>query len=271
MRRTVPRPVATLEQSLAGDELTFVGHSTTLLQLSGIGVLTDPVLGRWIGPLRRQVGRPAAELIDRTEVAVISHLHRDHLDLPSLRRLRRGTLLIVPRGVGSLAAKAGSTAVEELSVGEQVSVDGLTITAVPSVHDPRRDPWGPRAEPVGYLLESGRRRVYFPGDTDLFAEMWEFGELDLALLPVWGWGPSLGPGHMDPWRAALALRRLAPRLAVPIHWGTLYPPGLRRIKPKPLWDPPLRFAESAEELMPDVRVQVLAPGGSLSLDPDGGH
>jgi L-ascorbate metabolism protein UlaG (beta-lactamase superfamily) len=108
--------------------------------------------------------------------------------------------------------------------------------------------------------------VYFPGDTDLFPEMAELaGVLDLALLPVWGWGPTIGPGHMDPERAAQAAAILRPRLAVPIHWGTFYPAGLRRVVPNPFETPGLAFAEAAARHAPGVEVRILAPGEAMDL------
>jgi len=113
----------------------------------------------------------------------------------------------------------------------------------------------------------GSRSVYFPGDTDLFPGMDALaGTLDLALLPVWGWGPNIGPGHMDPGRAAEAAAILRPHLAVPIHWGTFYPAGLRHVKPQPLAAPGRQFAEAAARLAPGVEVRILAPGESLELD-----
>jgi L-ascorbate metabolism protein UlaG (beta-lactamase superfamily) len=105
--------------------------------------------------------------------------------------------------------------------------------------------------------------VYFAGDTDLFPGMEELRPLDVALLPVAGWGPKLGPGHMDAERAACAAQVLRPRIAVPIHWGTLHP----RWKGPGSWfsDPPETFAARVAGLAPDVVVRVLAPGESLEL------
>jgi L-ascorbate metabolism protein UlaG (beta-lactamase superfamily) len=94
------------------------------------------------------------------------------------------------------------------------------------------------------------------------------GNLDLALLPVWGWGPTLGPGHLNPDRAARAAALLSPRLAVPIHWGTLYPPGLARLRPRPLSEPPREFAARARVLAPEVEVRVATPGEQVDFGPD---
>ena len=128
----------------------------------------------------------------------------------------------------------------------------------------RRNPFGAPTAALGFVV-NGRNRIYFAGDTDLFDGMADFAPLDVALLPVWGWGPSLGHGHMDPARAARALTMLSPRLAIPIHWGTLYPAGLGWFRPRLLTEPPRRFARHAAELAPDVDVQVLEPGESLDL------
>ena len=83
---------------------------------------------------------------------------------------------------------------------------------------------------------------------------------------MWGWGPSVGGGHLDPESAARALALIQPRVAVPIHWGTFYPLWLRRLRPDPLIRPPLEFARLASDLAPDVDVRVLQPGGETALE-----
>jgi len=251
------------------EAVTYVGHATTLLALGGATVLTDPVFGRWIGPLRRQVPDAAIGSLTRADVVVISHLHRDHLDLRSLRLLPSATPVVVPRGAGSIVSRAGASEVVEVVEGDVVDVPGLRITAVRARHDPSRGPLGPRAAPIGAILASSRKRVYFAGDTELFPEMDSLGRLDLALLPVWGWGPRVGPGHLTPATAATALTRLRPRRAVPIHWGTYYPAGLRRLVARHLERPPFEFARIAAEIAPEIDVEVLRPGERLALDDPG--
>jgi L-ascorbate metabolism protein UlaG (beta-lactamase superfamily) len=122
-----------------------------------------------------------------------------------------------------------------------------------------------RAPALGYVV-TGSRRVYFAGDTDLFPGMAELGPLDLALLPVAGWGPRLPPGHLDARRAAEALRLLAPATAVPIHWGTYSPISKLRTSAAARREPADEFARLAAQLAPTVAVHVLAPGESLELD-----
>ena len=260
-----PAPQARARVSLMSDGLTYVGHSTTLVRIDGATLLTDPVLRSRIGPLRRHGAAPDAGLRGAPDAVLVSHLHRDHLDLPSLRRLAPGTPLVVPRGGARVASRAGATEVVELGTWDQISVGSVTVTAVPAVHDGRRSRWGPHRKALGYVIADGGRRVYFAGDTALYQEMSELRPLDLALLPVWGWGPSLSHGHLDPAGAARALALLRPRVAVPIHWGTFYPLGLRRLRPDRLTAPPHEFARHAAKLAPDVEVRVLEPGEATEL------
>jgi L-ascorbate metabolism protein UlaG (beta-lactamase superfamily) len=172
--------------------------------------------------------------------------------------------LIVPAGTGRFFRRRGLGGAVELAPGESHAVGPVLVTATEADHEIGRRRVA--AEPVGYLVE-GSRRVYFAGDTDLFDGMSTLGEgrLDLALLPVWGWGPTLGPGHMDPERAARAAALLAPRLAVPIHWGTFYPAGLARHRPRPLTEPPRAFVASARALAPAVEARVAPPGAAVAF------
>lgn len=246
-------------------EATFLGHSTVLVEMGGARILTDPVLFDRITILRRTVSPLPPELYHRIDAAVISHLHLDHLDVPSLRLLGIDTPLVVPRGAGRLLRGWGFSSVTELPIGHSVEIHGVRVTATPAAHSGFRPPFGPNAEAVGYLLEDGEERVYFAGDTDIFEQMAELAGIDLALLPVWGWGPRLGPGHMDPRRAAVALSVLQPRAVVPIHWGTLWPLGMGRVMPHRLQQPPLDFVRFAAELAPDVKVFVTPPGATVEI------
>jgi L-ascorbate metabolism protein UlaG (beta-lactamase superfamily) len=248
------------------DSLTYIGHATTLLQLGRSSILTDPMLRNWLGPLQRQGPPPSQELPRIPDVVLISHLHRDHLDLPSLRRFPTETPVVVPRGAARWVKRANADRIREVSPGETISVGEIEVTAVRAEHDGHRGRWGAEIEPLGYVIRGGGRTVYFAGDTNLFEEMSELPPLDLALLPVWGWGPSVGEGHLDPETAARALALLRPRVAVPIHWGTFYPVGVRRLRPEPLVRPPLEFARIANELAPEVEVRVLQPGSETSLE-----
>jgi L-ascorbate metabolism protein UlaG (beta-lactamase superfamily) len=248
----------------AADRVTYVGHGTVLVELDGARLLTDPVLRNRVGPLRRHGPPPAPRLTEGLDAVLISHLHHDHADLPSLRRLDRDVPVLASPGAGGFLRRQGFTAVAELAPGESARIGEVEVTATEALHPSRRR-LERDSEAVGFLL-SGRRRVYFAGDTDLFDGMAGLGSgLDLALLPIWGWGTSIGAGHLDPERAARAAALLSPRIAVPIHWGTLYPLGLARLRPGPLRTPPREFAARMSELAPQVEARVLAPGESTSL------
>lgn len=234
-------------------------------------MLTDPVLGGRVAHLRRHGGVVDADALGRLDTVLVSHAHLDHLHTASLRRLaakRPQPALVIPRGLRRYVSKLGFDRIVELTAGEAAEVAGLPIAATPARHDTRRHPLGQPTEAVGYLLGETGRQVYFAGDTDAFPEMAALAEdLDAALLPVWGWGPTLGPGHLNPRAAAAALRLLRPRLAVPIHWGTLFPIGLDRLRGNDdlLSDPPHEFAREAARLAPAVEVRVLQAGEATPL------
>jgi L-ascorbate metabolism protein UlaG (beta-lactamase superfamily) len=247
------------------DSLTYVGHGTVLIEVDGTRLLTDPILRDRVGPLVRHSAAPSAATTADLDAVLISHLHRDHADLPSLRRLGREVPLLVPPGSADFFGRQGFRSVTELAPGESRPVGRLTVTAVEAHHDAGRRRFAKEAGAIGFLAR-GRRAVYFAGDTDYFEGMRELApELDLALLPVWGWGPNLGAGHLDPAGAARAAAAIAPRLAVPIHWGTLYPFGLDRFRGRPLRLPGQEFAKRLHELAPHVVTPVLSPGESTSL------
>ena len=246
------------------DRLTFAGHATVLLELGGRRFLTDPVLRSRLVHLRRVVAPPPGDLVDDLDGVLLSHLHHDHLDMPSLKRIARSVPVVTARGAGRWARRAGFTEVIELRPGEATELGGVPITATFAEHDGRRMPRGPHVPALGYVV-GAVRRVYFAGDTDLFADMASLGDLDVALLPVWGWGPSLGPGHLPPERAAEALALLQPRMAVPIHWGTLRPVGRAGRMKDLLVDPPRAFAREAARLAPGVTVEILEPGETIDL------
>ncbi len=243
----------------------FLGHAALLLELDGIRLLTDPATRARIGPLRRVVHVPERHALTDLDAILISHLHWDHLDVPSLRD--RGHRAHRRAGRGRrVAARPGFDDVRELAVGSTLEIGGLQVEAVPAHHSGFRPPKGPTASAIGYVIR-GVRTVYFAGDTALFPAMAALaGSVDLALLPVWGWGPTLGRGlHMDPLAAAEALRLIRPRAVVPIHWGTYWPAAMGRVYPSRLVEPPAAFVEHAAELAPDVRTLPTDIGDEVTL------
>ena len=243
--------------------VTYIGHATVLLELDGLRLLTDPVLRRRVLHLRRDAA-VSAQGLGHVDAVLVSHAHWDHLDVPSLAQLGRGVRVVLPRGAGRIVRSRRFADVVEVDVGQAIQIGEVTVTATVAEHDAGRGPFGVRAAALGYLITASKR-IYFAGDTDLFPAMAELAPLDLALLPVAGWGPRLPAGHLDPSRAAEALRLLEPRSAVPIHWGTYSLLTKRRPAPAVARAPAEEFARLAAELAPNVEVHVLAPGETVDL------
>jgi L-ascorbate metabolism protein UlaG (beta-lactamase superfamily) len=244
--------------------IEYVGHATVLVDLDEVRLVTDPLLRNRVVHLRRAVPVDSRALRG-VDAVLVSHAHHDHLDLPSLEKLGKKLPIVVPRGLGGLLRKSRFESVLEVDVGERIRIGALEVRAVTAEHEGSRGPFGVSAQALGYVV-SGSRSVYFAGDTDLFEGMTELGPVDVALVPIWGWGPSLGPGHLDPRRAADAVALIRPRLVVPIHWGTYAPIHLGlRGAPRFLELPPLEFTAAMREVAPDVELRVLRPGEAVTL------
>jgi L-ascorbate metabolism protein UlaG (beta-lactamase superfamily) len=247
--------------ALATARITYVGHATVLLELDGVRLLTDPVLRRRIGYLRR--AGPLPDTPADIDAVLVSHLHHDHLDVPSLRRLPGRPTVFAPYGSGSILRRAGYAATE-LRPGDSAEIEGVSVEAVRADHHSSRWPiGGAGGQALGFVVRS-TASIYFAGDTDLYSEMEALAPVDVALLPVAGWGPRLGPGHMDVSRAAQAVALLRPRVAIPIHWGTLHRLGMRLDQ----WftEPGDEFAAQVAAVAPGSEVRVLSPGESTSVE-----
>jgi L-ascorbate metabolism protein UlaG (beta-lactamase superfamily) len=246
--------------------VTWLGHATVLLETgrpAQVRLLTDPLLRGRVAHLRRHAPSPGATVaVEPVDAVLISHAHHDHLDRPSLRQLARPeTQIAVPRGAAPLLRGLRFGRVHELRAGERVEVRGVEVEAVPAWHAVRRFPSRVAHDALGFLAE----RIWFAGDTDLHPEMEALrGRVDVALLPIWGWGPTLGPGHLNPASAARAAALVAPELVVPIHWGTFLPIGARRRHGAVLSEPAQAFAAQVARAAPGVRVATLAVGESLA-------
>jgi len=244
--------------------IEYVGHATVVVDLDGVRLLTDPLLRNRVAHLRRAVPVDAKALRG-VDAVLISHAHYDHLDLPSLEKLGKKLPIVVPRGLGGLLRKRRFEAVVEVEQQESIRIGALEVRAVPAEHDGGRGPFGASAEALGYVI-TGSKSVYFAGDTDLFDGMGELGPVDVGLVPIWGWGPGLGAGHLDPARAADAVALLKPGLVVPIHWGTYFPIHLGlRGAPRFVELPPAEFVAAVAKTAPEVPVTVLRPGESVEL------
>jgi L-ascorbate metabolism protein UlaG (beta-lactamase superfamily) len=234
---------------------------------AGARVLLDPVLTQRLAHLGRRRGQLPHDMSTSADVVAISHLHADHLHIPSLRAVDPAARLVVPRGAAPLLRDLPHE-ITEVSPGDTIRVaDSLTIEVVRAAHPASRFP-GSRhsAVPVGYVL-AGLVRTYFPGDTSLDQQIVaQAGAVDVLLAPVGGWGPSLGEGHMGPEEGAQMVQWLAPDVAIPVHWGTFWPRGLRGFRDHLFHQPGPQFAEAVYRRCGEgVRVAVLEPGGTTTI------
>jgi L-ascorbate metabolism protein UlaG (beta-lactamase superfamily) len=267
--------------------VTWLGHSTAVLDVVGPArarLLTDPLLHRHAGLLRRRGTRPAEAWRD-ADAVLLSHLHHDHAELRSLRLLRDTPVLTAPANARWLRDK-GLHGVGLGDAWHRVVAGGadgphgpddpvVEVRLVPAVHGHRPMPHRPNAA-NGHLVrvrvpgEPGAgTRVWVAGDTERFpgtADMPRLagGPIDLALVPVGGWGPRLSGGHLDPLQAARVCAEVGVRVAVPVHWGTLHAPGGRHLPRGWMDRAGVAFEAAAQREAPGTRVVVLRPGESWS-------
>jgi L-ascorbate metabolism protein UlaG (beta-lactamase superfamily) len=231
------------------------------LEIGGLVVLTDPALTPRLAHLRRH-HRVDAATISPPDVILISHVHIDHLHQPSMQMFGRDTTVFAPAGAEPLLARWGFRNVHPTRAGDTHQLGPVTVETVPAVHPRRRGPHSRiAADPVGFVLRAADVAVYSAGDTDLFDEMGTWDPIDVALLPIWGWGSTLGDGHLDPRTAADATTLIDPAVVVPVHWGTYSPIGLRR--PSWLEVPAHRFRVELDARGAADALRLLAPGASL--------
>lgn len=237
-----------------------------LVELAGHRVLTDPLLTRRVAHLRRRRPVPSGDIVD-VDVVLVTHAHMDHLHLASLRRLRPGYSAVVPAGLAPLVRRSGAGHVVEVVPGDRVGVGPVHVEATRAAHGHGRGPHSRHGgRPVGYVIASGSVRVYVAGDTDLFAGMAELGPVDVAALPIWGWGPTIGAGHLDPVRAAEAVSIIRPSLVLPMHWGTYTPEDGRRRLPSWFERPIVEFEEQLAARGELHRAAFVEPGGRVRVE-----
>jgi len=211
--------------------LTFIGHATWVVEGDGWRVITDPVFSRRIAGVWPRLKPPAIspEAIDPPDAVLVSHPHLDHMDLPSLRRLKGDdTALIVPRGVGNLAKKLNYPKNIVLDKWERAEIsNGVSVSATPAIHlGIRGMGMGASARgAVGYVVESGDWSVYFAGDTaygPIFSEIRKRLKPRVALLPIGAYRPwfLMRHFHMNPALAVKAFIESGAEWCLPCHYGS---------------------------------------------------
>lgn len=249
--------------------LRWLGHASVVLDLAGTRLLTDPLLRPHAGLLRRRPGPPLAEHWADPDVVLISHLHHDHAEIGSLRLLAGRPVVAQPANAHWLVQHdIGGAQGVSLHDWWSVPDSPVRVRPVTAVHQHRPMPHRPNAT-NGFLVVTDDVRIWFAGDTEPFPAMRDLPELaggpiDLALVPVGGWGPRLSGGHMDPVQAAAACALVGARWSVPVHWGTLHPPVSRRLPPG--WMDRAGPAFAAALAREGLSGTLLEPGERVDLD-----
>lgn len=266
----VSRPLELVAQDELG--VTFIGHSSFLLQVAGRKVLVDPVFSTRLVVLRRQ-RRPGLLVpeLPAIDLVMLTHAHMDHLDMASLRRVVRATRLlrgrapevVVPRGVEDLVRRLGFSAVHEMEWWQETMVQGLKITMTPCQH------WGARMFRDthrgygGYVVEGGGQSVYHSGDTAYFGGFKEIGQRlhpEVALLPIGAYFPdSYRSVHTSPEEAVQGFVDLGAKVMIPMHYGTF------RLGREPMDEPLQRLQTDAARRSITEKIKVLEEGETMHL------
>lgn len=249
--------------------LCWLGHSTVVLDLDGVRVLTDPLLRRHAGLLRRRGPMPEESSWTGADVVLLSHLHHDHAELGSLRLLGDVPVVTAPANARWLRHNGIAGAIG-LHGGDWFEVGPLHVRLAPAEHGHRPMPHRPNAA-NGHLVRGPSGTVWLAGDTAPFRGMALLPEragapLDLAVVPVGGWGPRLSGGHMDPVQAARACATVRARRALAVHWGTLHAPISRSLPPGWMNLGGAAFAVALRRLAPGCENVGLLPGERVELD-----
>jgi L-ascorbate metabolism protein UlaG (beta-lactamase superfamily) len=251
--------------------ITWWGHASSTVEIGTTKVAIDPLLTPRLLHLRRYAAHPPRSAWE-ADLVLVSHLHSDHFHVPSLRGFPSDIPIVVPRGGEGLLSKLGADRVQPADPGDVLDLAGVTVRVLPATHEGRRGPHSRLTGPaLGFRVDGAGRSFWFPGDTELRADMAEVGGVDLALVPIGGWGPTLEDGHMDPVDGAKAVRMVDAATAIPVHWGTFWPIGLRHVAranhDRLFTTPGQRFLEALEGQ--DVTAMVVEHGCRVTIDDPG--
>ncbi len=251
------------------DSVVLINHSTALIQIGGVNVLTDPIYSWTVSYLFPRMQKPgiAFEDLPAIDFVLVSHSDYDHLNLKTLRRLsRRNTRTIVfPHGLRQYGERSGFQEIVELKRWDAWEHKGARITCVPAKHLSKRKPGDPTSTFCsGFVIQAGGRTIYFAGDTaygDFFTQIGTRFDIDVALLPIGAYKPEkwFKNLHLHPETALQAFRDLRAHHLIPIHWGTFW------ISDEPMAEPPQKLLTAAESAGLREKIQVLRNGQSFRL------
>jgi L-ascorbate metabolism protein UlaG (beta-lactamase superfamily) len=251
--------------------LAYLGHASLLIGFGGTTILTDPTfydrIGVAVGPLtigpKRVVAAAlTAEALPALDVVLVTHAHMDSLDLPSLERLSKAALLVVPPETKDLVDGLGYAHVVELAWGQKVVADGVTIEAVPVSHWGRRWPLGRWRGSNGYLLSRGDTKLLFASDTAFSPELAAFAKqsgVAIAALGIGAYDPWIR-NHESPEEAWRTFEASGAAALVPVHWDTF------RLGKEPLGDAMRRLLAAAGQRADRVVVREIGGTYKIRLD-----
>lgn len=260
---------------MSGLAVTWWGHASATVEVGGVRLAIDPLLSSRLFHLTRSSDPPAADAAV-ADLVLVSHLHHDHLHLPSLRMFDTGVPMIVPRGALLAVPGLRTLNVVEASPGETVALSGVVVEVLAAHHDGRRHNFSRHAAPaLGFRVTAGDRSFWYSGDTGWHDGLARVPSVDLAVVPIGGWGPTLGPGHLDPEQAARAVALVGAVWSLPVHYGTYWPVAMRAIDPggyRRLFQGPAESFAAALQRSQTTTVSLTPPFGEridLSTRPRG--
>lgn len=244
------------------DHIVYGGHATTLIKMGESVFITDPNLSTWIWILKRKTNPGLTQKqLETVNTVLVSHGHYDHLDLPTVKRINREAVVIVPKGLERYFYRYGFKDVRTLTWWEQTTVHGTRVIAVPAKHFKGRHPLK-NSLYQGYVID-GKYQIYFAGDTGWFNELKDIGSifrLNLALLPIGAYKPwSMFGHHMTPEDCINANYILKAQCVVPIHWGTF------KLSFESMDEPIKRLIYSAKHAGNEKTIAILTPGDKMFL------
>jgi N-acyl-phosphatidylethanolamine-hydrolysing phospholipase D len=244
----------------------WIGHASWALRLGGKLIVIDPVFSSTLSGVVKRLVPPAFPLTDlpAPDLVLVTHDHRDHLDLPSIAALPDSATYIVPIGNGERIKKTHTV---ELDWWQAHTVGGLDITLVPARHWSMRMPWNRNATLWGgYVIRGPEGVAYHSGDTatgEHFAEIGQrIGAIDWAMLPIGAYSPRwfMSSQHVNPEEALTGFRALGAKNFLAMHWGTF------KLTDEPVGEPRKRILDLwVESGLDPARLWLMDVGESRKL------
>ncbi|MGB9736156.1 MAG: MBL fold metallo-hydrolase [bacterium] len=244
------------------DHIVFGGHSTVFIKMDKAIMLTDPNLSPWVWTLKRKT-KPGLnqKQLESVNMVLVSHGHYDHLDLPTVKRLNRDAVIIVPKGLERYFTRNGFKDVRTLTWWEQTTVHNTRIIAVPANHFKGRHPLVSSLY-QGYVID-GKYQIYFAGDTGWFDGLRDIGDifrLNIAMLPIGAYKPWAILGHhMTPEDCVNAMQVIKAQYVIPIHWGTF------KLSFERMDEPVERLLSAAKRAGVERSIRILKPGDKIVI------